>query len=139
MKNTQIFILCLCFGGLFLTQANVLSAQKTAIWKGGFPGQETNWACARNWSLNKVPDGNCHALIPLLEQREKNYPILSTADQEVYSLVIEAQASLTITPSGTLSILGLSPYDKPLWNAGTLFLSGTLLLPKGMCGSIAKR
>ncbi|MBC7777293.1 MAG: hypothetical protein H7246_17805 [Phycisphaerae bacterium] len=137
MRNTQIFILC--FGWLVLTQANVLSAQKTATWIGGFPGQETNWACARNWSLNKVPDANCHAVIPMLLNGKKNYPVLSAPDQEVYSLVIETHAELTILPSGELNILGLSPYDKPFWNAGALFLSGKLLIPKEVPDSMAKR
>ncbi len=129
----------LCLGWLAITQTIELSAQKTDVWKGGFPGQETNWACARNWSLNTVPDGNCNVVIPMLMQREKNYPVLSTADQEVYSLVIEPQASLTITEAGTLSILGLSPYDKPLWNAGFLNLFGKLLLPNETPDSLAKR
>jgi hypothetical protein len=137
MRNSQIFILC--FGWLALTQVNVLRAQQTAIWKGGFPGQENNWNCPRNWNLQKVPDANCHTVIPMLLSEQKNYPVLSSPDQEVYSLVIEANAELTILPNGKIHILGLSPYDKPFWNSGTLKLSGTLQLPNLVSDSIAKR
>jgi hypothetical protein len=35
------FLLTLCLNAF---------AQKTVVWKGGTPGQETNWYCAKNWS-----------------------------------------------------------------------------------------
>ena len=137
MKKSSLFFTALI--ALLLGFQSSLSAQKTATWKGGFPGQETNWACARNWSLNIVPDGNCHVVIPALLSQKKNYPVLSSTDEEVYSLVIESNAELSILPSGKLIILGLSPFDKPFWNAGTLILSGTLVFPNVGSDSIAKR
>ncbi|MBK6929787.1 MAG: hypothetical protein IPH12_02625 [Saprospirales bacterium] len=60
MKKTLATIALL----LSAAGATLLNAQKINTWKGGFPGQETNWSCPRNWSLGTVPDWACQVVIP---------------------------------------------------------------------------
>lgn len=58
MKATAISI------ALFLSLSLALTAQSTAVWQGGKPGQPTNWNCADNWSEGRVPDEFTQVIIP---------------------------------------------------------------------------
>ena len=46
-------------------------SQTFDTWKGGTPGQETNCACSRNWSLSRIPDEFNRLIIPKVFQNQQ--------------------------------------------------------------------
>lgn len=85
MKN--VFVL-LTFVLLFLGN---IQGQKPIEWKGGTPGQETNWNCPRNWSTGKVPDSFSDVIIPDRNANGGFYPTL-TKEAEVNSIYVTPTA-----------------------------------------------
>jgi hypothetical protein len=78
------------------------NAQTTNTWKGGTPGQESNWACSKNWSLNRIPDAFHHVVISDVSTSTGKYPVIIKGEVEVLSLKIETGASLTLLPQARL-------------------------------------
>jgi hypothetical protein len=68
----------------------------TNVWKGGFPGHETDWNQNRNWSLGKTPDVFDRVIIPHVSTSTLKYPIVKEGEIEVQSLEVRAGASLTL-------------------------------------------
>ncbi|MCC6279865.1 MAG: hypothetical protein IT262_04645 [Saprospiraceae bacterium] len=80
----------------FLSNLTSLHAQTTNVWKGGFPGHETEWNHHRNWSLGKTPDVFNRVIIPDVSTSTQKYPIVKEGVIEVQSLEIRSGASLTL-------------------------------------------
>lgn len=97
-KATFFTALSLC---TFLFAANLssLQAQTTNVWKGGFPGHETDWNQSRNWSLGKIPDVFDRVIIPDVSTSTQKYPIVKEGEIEVLSLEVRSGASLTLLRS----------------------------------------
>lgn len=73
-----------------------LQAQTANIWRGGFPGHETNWNHARNWSLGRIPDFFDWVIIPDVSTSTRRYPIISSGEVQVQTLEIKPGATLTL-------------------------------------------
>jgi len=84
---------------LLLANLSSLQAQTTNVWKGGFPGHETDWNQNRNWSLGKTPDVFDRVIIPDVSTSTLKYPIVTEGVIEVKSLEVRAGAMLTLLPS----------------------------------------
>jgi hypothetical protein len=84
---------------LLLANLSSLQAQTTNVWKGGFPGHETDWNQNRNWSRGKTPDVFDRVIIPDVSTSTLKYPVVMEGDIEVLSLEIQAGASLTVLRS----------------------------------------
>jgi hypothetical protein len=91
--STLIFIIA-------LTAA--VNAQITNVWKGGFPGHETDWNQNKNWSLGKTPDVFDRVIIPDVSTSTLKYPVVKEGEIEVLSLEIRAGASLTLLHSARI-------------------------------------
>ena len=78
-----------------------LSAQTTAIWKGGKPGRTTDWNCPDNWSKGNVPDEFTQVIIPF---GVHYYPVIQSAPAPIDALLVEGGASLTIQEGAELTI-----------------------------------
>ena len=89
---------------ILLTQIvpQTAQAQIANTWKGGTPGQETNWACSRNWSLGRIPDAFHNVVIADVSTSTGKYPIIMKGDVEVLSLKIASGAALTLLPQARL-------------------------------------
>ncbi|MCC6459454.1 MAG: hypothetical protein IT260_03220, partial [Saprospiraceae bacterium] len=94
-------------------------------WRGGFPGRETDWSCARNWTNNRVPDNLDQVTIPDCSTRGHFYPVISHL-AEVQSLEIHSNARLTIAPKAQLTVMGFGLPGGALFNQGVLYNEGTL-------------
>lgn len=81
---------------LLLANFSSLQAQTTNVWKGGFPGHETDWNQHKNWSLGKTPDVFDRVIIPDVSTSTLKYPIVEQGDIEVQSVEIRSGASLTL-------------------------------------------
>lgn len=101
-----------------------LSAQ--VQWRGGFPGHETEWQNARNWSTNRVPDDMDNVVIPDCSTRGCFYPVVETKTARVQSLEIHDNARLTITEGAKLTVLGYGLPGGALLNLGTVVNNGTM-------------
>lgn len=97
-------------------------AQHVFTWKGGTPGQETNWNEPRNWSTYQVPDEFSHVVIKRLHTGHYAQPVIEQ-EVEVASIQVHTGASLTIKTGGQLLIDGEYAKQEEL----TLF-GGTLLM-----------
>jgi len=84
---------------LLLANLSSLHAQTTNVWKGGFPGHETDWNHHRNWSLGKTPDGFDRVIIQDVSTSTLKYPVVKDGEIEVLSLEVRTGASLTLLPS----------------------------------------
>ncbi len=87
---------------LLLANLSSLQAQTTNVWKGGFPGHETDWNHNRNWSLGKTPDVFDRVIIPDVSTSTLKYPIFKEGEIELQSLEIRAGASLTLLRSARI-------------------------------------
>ena len=89
---------------ILLTQIvpQTATAQIANTWKGGTPGQETNWACSRNWSLGRIPDAFHNVVIADVSTSTGKYPVIMKGDVEVLSLKIASGAALTLLPQARL-------------------------------------
>lgn len=103
MKTNQIFFAAFCMFLLGITTQ--LKAQKINNWKGGTPGQATNWNCPKNWSTNQVPDAFQNVIIPDVSTGSGVYPTINEDGLEVNKLVLESGACLTITKMGGLNVI----------------------------------
>ena len=74
-----------------------------ATWVGGFLGDEKEWTNTMNWSPNAVPGAGINVTIPTALT---HYPVLNTSNCAVNNLNIAAGASLTIGPTGQLTVSG---------------------------------
>ncbi len=95
-------------------------------WRGGFPGRETDWQCARNWSDNRVPNNLDDVIIPDCSARGNFYPVISRQPAEVQSLLLDNQARMTIAAGAQLSVFGYDLPDGALLNLGTIENNGLL-------------
>ena len=87
---------------LLLANLSSLQAQTTNVWKGGFPGHETDWNQNRNWSLGKTPDVFDRVIIPDVSTSTLRYPIIKEGEIEVLSLEVRSGASLTLLRSARI-------------------------------------
>ncbi len=109
---------------LALTTALPLTAQTS--WKGGAPGQETDWYCASNWSNNRVPGEFDQVIIPDCSTRGNFYPVVRRGSASVKALNIHSNAHLTIASGAQLSIRGYGLPGGALLNLGAIQNNGTL-------------
>ena len=109
---------------LSLMTAVTLSAQ--VEWQGGFPGRESDWFCAGNWSDNRIPDDLDNVVIPDCSTRGDFYPVIRKRSARVQSLEILSGAALTIDRSAHLTVLGYGLPGGALLNLGRLENNGTL-------------
>ena len=118
----RILMLCLAVCALH----TAATAQRLNQWTGGQPGRETDWSCAENWSLGRVPDWTQDVVVADVSTRTNHYPIVRGGPFEVGSLVIPAPARLTVAADATLIVAGANSYATGLWNDGRLTLLGKL-------------
>jgi hypothetical protein len=85
-----------------LTITSTIQAQTINVWKGGFPGQETNWHCHKNWSLGRLPDVFDAVVIPDVSTKTQKYPVVTCGEVEVQSIDIQAGATLTLHRSARI-------------------------------------
>ena len=108
-----------------LGNASFCEAQKINFWKGGTPGQEANWSCAKNWSTNQVPDAFQNVIIPDVTSGSGVYPTIKDSGQEVNALILESGATVQIDKKGSLEVItNLDQYG-----TGELKSKGALHLP----------
>lgn len=115
MKNALsfcFFLLVGCFAATAQAPATAYTQstfythlQNTNYWKGGHPGQPTEWNCAQNWSLSQVPNEFSNVVIPDVSTQTNAYPVLRNTDTEVNSLVLLSGASLTVASDASLSVV----------------------------------
>lgn len=106
--------------------SSLLAAQKMNTWKGGMPGQENNWHCAKNWSNGHVPTVFECVVIPDVSTGSGHYPVISSEAGEIYALRILSGANLLIRPKGRLSLSDPSELPDALLNLGELNGKGVL-------------
>ncbi|MBI1227074.1 MAG: hypothetical protein GC192_17720 [Bacteroidetes bacterium] len=87
----------------FLICTNAFS-QVTTTWKGGTPGMENDWNCAKNWSNYKVPDAFSNVIIPDVSTTTQATPLIRQGRAEVNTLYLDSNANLTIDESAQLVI-----------------------------------
>ncbi len=123
MKTNSFFFTAICM--FLLGNTTQLQAQKINCWKGGTPGQATNWNCPKNWSTSQVPDEFQNVIIPDVSSGSGVYPTIDEDGMEVNTLVLESAACLTITKQGGLNVInGMETYGST-----DLDLKGKLHLP----------
>jgi len=87
---------------LLLANFSSLQAQTINVWKGGFPGHETEWNQNRNWSLGKTPNVFDRVIIPDVSTSTLKYPIIKEGDIELQSLEVRSGATLTLLASARI-------------------------------------
>ncbi len=95
MKNILVF--AIFFGFSFS-----LTAQKLATWKGGTPGQPTEWNCPTNWEEGRIPNEFSQVVIPDVSSSTFSNPALNSGEVEIWSLQILSGATLKIGKSARL-------------------------------------
>jgi hypothetical protein len=119
MKNAIVLFATLT---ILLVSSTIL-AQKTATWKGGSPGQATNWNCAANWKEGRVPNEFSDVIIPTLSNDA--YPVITMAVDDVNALFLMSAAYLRIEKNGALTV-----YEHAQIMPGTtIHNDGWLVLP----------
>ncbi|MEI6412360.1 MAG: hypothetical protein WCR52_23415 [Bacteroidota bacterium] len=94
-------IATICFFALFSIN---LSAQKTNVWNGGFPGHENDWHFSKNWSLGKTPDVFDNVVIPDVSTTTRRYPVLASGEVEIASLYVQNGATITLMQPARISV-----------------------------------
>ncbi len=113
----------LFFAIIILVVNTTLFAQKTATWKGGTPGKPNDWNCSANWREGRVPNEFSDVVIPNLENR--NYPLINRNVDDINTLLVMSEASLTIGKKGSLSV-----FEKlEIAQGGSICNNGKLNLP----------
>ena len=102
MSKTTFFTAFSLCTILFAANLSSLQAQTTNVWKGGFPGRETDWNQSRNWSLGKTPDVFDRVIIPDVSASTQKYPIVKEGEIEVLSIDVRTGASLTLLRSARI-------------------------------------
>ncbi|MBC7774357.1 MAG: hypothetical protein H7246_02880 [Phycisphaerae bacterium] len=103
MKKLFAFFALLCL--IYPTA----QAQKTATWKGGTPGRNTEWNCATNWKEGRIPDEFSNVIIPDVSTSTFSYPIIYEGVIEIFSLQCAPSARLN-----TLSKAHIIMLDVPV-------------------------
>ena len=106
----------------------VITVELLAIWTGSI---STAWEDPGNWNVAGVPDSTLDARVP--EVGAGFYPLINE-DMNAKNLVVDENASLTISQLGTLSLSGV------LENNGNLIMhsyaaSSACLLDQGVTGT----
>lgn len=96
MKNCSLLL------AIMLTAASSAFSQKAFTWKGGTPGQENNWNCAKNWVPNEVPNEFADIIIPDVSTTTMASPVVSDGRFEVNSMFLQSTALLTIEANAQL-------------------------------------
>jgi hypothetical protein len=106
-----------------------LFSQETATWKGGTPGNETNWNEARNWSTGQVPNEETHVIIRKTNNGRAAFPEINGSAAALWVEIYHG-AKLTVASNATLNISGeaaytegISLYGGQLENKGMVTLS----------------
>ena len=86
------------------------TAQIVNTWRGGTPGQETNWACSKNWSLSRVPDAFHNVIIPNVSTGSGKFPVIQSGMIELNQLDIHPCATLTVRENVRLLVNVLHCY-----------------------------
>lgn len=90
---------------IFLFIALDSYAQREIVWKGGTPGQESEWFCASNWIPERIPDEFSNVIIPDVSTSSRAYPeikgeqVVAINEIRVYTtaeLLVDKQSSLLI-------------------------------------------
>ena len=81
---------------------SALHAQKTATWKGGAPGHETDWHFYKNWSLGQAPGEFDRVVVQDVSTSTRHYSVVRSGEVEVLSLEIQSGASLTLLSGARL-------------------------------------
>lgn len=123
MKNS-IYAFSLCFIALFFTTD--LLAQN--YWKGGTPGNETNWNTAQNWSQNRIPDWSQDVVIPDVSTQSGYFPTITQAVDIIPHLEIQSNAVLTVLPKGRLVIDGQTTFNSGIYLTGQLISKGEIAI-----------
>ncbi|GEM_PF-6521266 len=123
MKTNAFFFAAFCF--FLLVNVPFCEAQKINSWKGGTPGQEANWSCAKNWSANRVPDAFQNVIIPDVSSGSGVYPTIKDGGLEVNALILESGAALEIAKKGSLSVI--TTLER--YGSGEMEVNGALFVP----------
>ena len=118
MKHYMLAILTLC--------VLPLCAQKTTQWKGGTPGQESEWNVASNWTTNQVPDEMTRVVIWKTNNGHDAMPVI---DEQVVvaSVHLFDSTLLTIRETGALTIDGTMIYSEGIvCYGGEIINNGTI-------------
>jgi len=126
MKTNAFSFAAFCF--FFLVNVPFCEAQKINSWKGGTPGQEANWSCAKNWSANRVPDAFQNVIIPDVSSGSGVYPTIKDGGLEVNALILESGAALEIAKKGSLTVV--TSLDK--YGSGEMEVNGALYVPSSI-------
>ena len=129
MKNSKKSIIpfILCILSCLLIQ-NDLIAQDKMVWKGGTPGQENNWFCAKNWIPQGLPNEFSDVIIPGVTTTSFSSPIINTGLVEVNTIHLISGGNLTIEENAQLLVytdhVGL--VNNAVQIKGSLIVSGDL-------------
>ncbi len=110
------------------------SAQTTATWKGNKPGQPTAWDCAANWKEGRVPNEFCQVVIPA---GASVFPVITDVVEPIDALLVESGASLTLLPTGRLTVANETGRFNGVLNLGTIHNKGLLEIKNRQSGSLA--
>lgn len=102
MSPAHLPAICTVF--LLALSLNAFS-QKTVVWKGGAPGQETNWYCPKNWSTQTVPDSFSDVVIPDVSTTTQALPEIRSGRVEVNRLTIAGNTGLSLGESAQMVVL----------------------------------
>jgi hypothetical protein len=121
MKNLSMSF-ALCLVTFFFTSD--LIAQN--YWKGGTPGNESNWNTAKNWSKNQVPDLTEDVIITDVSNQSGFPPVIDQVIEAIPHIEIQSNAVLTVLPWGKLVIDGTSTYNSGIFLNGKLIATGEI-------------
>ena len=119
---------------LFLGFQYSTNAQKSATWKGGTPGNGTDWNCASNWKEGRVPNEFSDVCIPDVSTASGIQPVVRISVAGVNSLTILSGGRLRIEKTGALDVYGWVE----IFDAGSIQNNGTFRLPQSN-GSLAEK
>lgn len=120
---------------LFLGFQLSTSAQKSATWKGGTPGNGADWNCASNWKEGRVPNEFSDVCIPDVSTASGVKPVVRCRVSSVNSLTILSGGGLRIEKSGVLDVYGWTE----IFDANSIQNNGSFRLPQGDVSLAEKR
>ena len=112
-----------------------LPAQAQMVWKGGSPGQETQWNEPDNWSQNRIPAANDLVIIP--NTGGEYDPVIDQPIAPIYFLEIQGGASLHILSTGILVVDGGNSPEDGILLVGDLVNEGYIQLKGSTSPQIA--
>lgn len=121
MKYALVFLLALAGSG-------ALIAQTENIWQGGFPGRETDWEMAANWSQNRIPNEFDIAVIPDCSTRGGFYPVVWIEEPVIKGLRLLSGASLHIVEGAILVVDSDDDEDPGVLLQGDLRIEGRFII-----------